>query len=372
MNTLRIIKRLFILLIILLSCGFFVSATQYEIQPIKLGMSTTLSGPSKQIGEQLHLGSAVYFDKINKNGGINGVKVQLIVADDGYEPSRAVKNTKQFVYIDKVDALFGAMGTPTSHAIIPILEQTQIPFLMPYSGASFLHRPEKISVFNLRASYADEANEQIHYLVEELKHTNIGLLIQADEFGLYVESVLRKALSKYKLKPIKVARFQRNKKNIGAALKALKASGVETICLVGTYKPLSEFINRAFEQQFTPHYTSVSFTSSSDLFNRINYPIDVMVTEVLPDYRNCNSYWCHEFSKDIQKHKINNPSRLHFEGYINAVVFSKAAGQCPQPLQRSCLMAQLNNIINNNEEIRSLFINKNNKRAVYRSKLTYK
>lgn len=372
MNTLRTINRLFIVLIILLSNGFFVSATQYEIQPIKLGMSTALSGPSKQIGEQLHLGSAVYFDKINKNGGINGVKVQLIVADDGYEPSLTVKNTRQFVYIDKVDALFGAMGTPTSHAIIPILEQTKIPFLMPYSGASFLHKPEKINVFNLRASYADEANEQIHYLVEELKHTNIGLLIQADEFGLYVEAVLSKALSKYKLKPIKVARFQRNKKNIGAALKALEVSGVEAVSLVGTYEPLSEFINRAYEQQFKPHYTSVSFTSSSDLFNKINYPADIMITEVLPENRNCNSYWCHEFSKDMQKNKIKNPSRLHLEGYINAVVFSKAAEQCPQPLQSPCLMAQLNNIINNDGEIRRLFINKNNKRAVYRSKLAYK
>ncbi|WP_350624288.1 ABC transporter substrate-binding protein, partial [Pseudoalteromonas sp. 24-MNA-CIBAN-0067] len=86
-------------------------------------------------------------------------------------------NTREFIYTNKVDALFGAMGTPTSHAIIPLLEQSKIPFLMPFSGASFLREKPSVKAFNLRASYNDEAQEQIKYLVEEHKHTKIGLFI---------------------------------------------------------------------------------------------------------------------------------------------------------------------------------------------------
>jgi len=186
MNALRIIIHLSIASIALVLGQPLAFAEQDNSKVIKLGMSTALSGPAQNIGQQLYKGSSIYFNKINNAGGINGAEVQLLVANDNYEPKQTVNNTRTFIYSDKVDALFGAMGTPTSHAIIPLLEQSKIPFLMPISGASFLHDKSRANIFNLRASYNDEAAEQIKYLVEERKHTKIGLFIQADEFGLYV------------------------------------------------------------------------------------------------------------------------------------------------------------------------------------------
>jgi len=121
---------------------------------------------------------------------------------------------------------------------------------MPFSGESFLREKPSVKAFNLRASYNDEAQEQIKYLVEEHKHTKIGLFIQADEFGLYVESGLTEALAKYNLTPAIVARYKRNSQEVESALNTLKLSGVTAICLVGTYESLSEFINSAQKQGF--------------------------------------------------------------------------------------------------------------------------
>ena len=65
-----------------------------------------------------------------------------------------------------------------------------------------------------------------------------------------------------------------------SALNTLKLSGVTAICLVGTYEPLSEFINSAQKQGFNPEYTSVSFVPSFDLFDEVNSPSHIMVTEM--------------------------------------------------------------------------------------------
>jgi len=353
------------LLFILFS--FIVKATNQTV--IKIGMSTALSGPAKKIGTQLHLGSEVYFKKINKNGGINGAQIKLLVADDGYEPKRAVKNTRHLISVENVVALFGAMGTPTSHAVTPILEKLKTPYLMPFSGAEFLHTNPTINIFNIRASYYDEAKVQIRHLVENKKHTKIGFLIQADEFGYVVETGLLKYLSKYNLKPVKVARFLRNTHEITSALKILKDSGATAICLVGTYKPLSEFINTAYEQNYKPDYTSISFASSPDLFANLKYSTDLMVTEVVPNPFQCKSVWCTEFLKDMKNANVTTPNRLHFEGYLNAVFFSLAAQHCPQPLENTCLMAQLDKTFREDQQLNSLFLDKNsiNGHVVYRS-----
>jgi branched-chain amino acid transport system substrate-binding protein len=167
-----------------------IALAEHSQPTIKLGMSTALTGPAKQIGEQLALGSNIYFNKINKENGVNGQSIDLILADDGYEPKNTVVNTREFLFDQKIHAIFGSMGTPTAHAIKPLLDRHRIPFLMPFTGADFLHNSSMPNVFNLRASYQDEAIEQINYLVKERKHEKIGLMIQADEFGYMVESNL--------------------------------------------------------------------------------------------------------------------------------------------------------------------------------------
>ena len=78
----------------------------------------------------------IYFNKINKENGINGQSIDLILADDGYEPKNTVVNTREFLFDQKIHAIFGSMGTPTAHAIKPILDRHRIPFLMPFTGAT--------------------------------------------------------------------------------------------------------------------------------------------------------------------------------------------------------------------------------------------
>jgi len=340
--------------------ALFISATSYssdKIAPIKLGMSTALSGPAKEIGSQLYQGSKLYFDKINQSGGINGQLIHLLVADDGYEPKKAVVNTREFIYSEQVFALFGSMGTPTAHAIKPLLEQHDTLYLMPYTGASFLHYQPTVNVFNLRISYLDEAKDQIKYLVEEQKNTQIGFLIQADEFGYAVETDLIKSLENYGIKPIKVARFKRNSDDIKSALEQLSKNNIDAISLVGTYQPLAEFINQAHQKSFIVNYTSVSFSSSNELFKRIKNPVKLMVTEVLPDPSTCQNSWCITFLKDMRNAGIDKPNRLLFEGYLNAVAFTVAAQQCSPPLGEDCLKNKLNSLSSSNKQLTALFNN---------------
>ena len=356
---------------LILITALFMSADSYsknQIAPIKLGMSTALSGPAKKIGSQLHQGSKIYFDKINQGGGINGQLINLLVADDGYEPKKAVVNTRKFIYSDQVFALFGSMGTPTAHAIKPLLEQHNTLYLMPYTGARFLHYQPSVNVFNLRISYLDEAKEQVKYLVEEQQSTNIGFLIQADEFGYAVETDLIKSLESYGIKPVKVARFKRNSDDIKSALQQLSKSNIDAISLVGTYQPLAEFINQAHQENFIVNYTSVSFSSSDELFKRVNNPVNLMVTEVLPDPSTCKNDWCDTFMKDMHNAGLDKPNRLLFEGYLNAAAFTAAANLCPPPLSEKCLKKQLASLSSIDKQLFALFNNKNQRQQPnYRS-----
>ena len=54
---------------------------------IRFGISAPLSGPSKDLGQQMRVGIETAFRAANSEGGIYGRMLRLVAADDGYEPA---------------------------------------------------------------------------------------------------------------------------------------------------------------------------------------------------------------------------------------------------------------------------------------------
>jgi len=320
-----------------------VSANQNKQAYIKLGMSNVLTGPAKELGQNLKQGSLAYFKRINESGGIHGKQITIISLDDGYEPHYTVENTLQLIEDEQVLALFGYVGTPTSFAILPLLTKTKTPYLMPFTGADFLRSPVTSNIFNLRASYFQEARAQVDYLVNKLKLKNIALIIQADEFGLSAQRAFISALNQYNVVPVVNARFKRNSTNIAQALTELKKTPVDAVIFVGTYQPFSQLINLAHQQSITPLFTSLSFIASQSLFSRLKHPSKIMISEVMPDPHLCEWQLCKWFIDDMNKAGVNSVNRVQLEGYLNAFVFSQAAKNCTVELTPQCLLEKLEN-----------------------------
>ncbi len=305
---------------------------------IKLG----LSGPTQYIGQGFKKGSLVYFKRLNESGGIHGRMVKLISLDDGYEPRNTVINTFKLIEEEEVFALFGYVGTPTSHAILPILNKSQILYLMPITGADFLRQPVIPNVFVLRASYDQEALAQVDYLVNKLSFKNIALVIQTDVFGLGVQRAINTLLNKHNLTPVITTRYKRNTTEVDHILTELMKKPVEAVIFIGTYIPFTNLINQAYQQGFKPVFTSFSINGDS-VSIRVKHPSRVITSEVMPDPKQCNWRLCQQFITDMKDAGINNTNRLQLEGYLNAFVFSQVAKKCPVTLTTQCLQQKLEN-----------------------------
>src|SRR5205085_600121 len=109
---------------------------------ILFGQVAALEGPSAALGQAMRQGILAAFTEINTKGGVNGRKLKLISRNDGYDPDRSVVETVKLIYEDRVFALIGAVGTPTSIATAPIAASNDVPFIGPASGAEFLTTSE--------------------------------------------------------------------------------------------------------------------------------------------------------------------------------------------------------------------------------------
>ena len=163
---------------------------------IRIGQSAAFGGPASALGQGMRKGLQAAFNLINEAGGVHGRKIKMITYDDGYEPNKAIANTKRLIETDNVFALIGEVGTPTSKAVQPIAKSASVPFIGPFTGAGFLRNPDNAHVVNFRGSYDQETEAWIKHLTTDLGVKRIAILYQDDSFGRVGLSGVNKALKK--------------------------------------------------------------------------------------------------------------------------------------------------------------------------------
>jgi ABC-type branched-subunit amino acid transport system substrate-binding protein len=250
---------------------------------IVFGQAAVLEGPAAALGLGMQLGLNAAFDEINAKGGVHGRKLKLVSINDGYEPDRAIAATKKLIEADKVFALVGAVGTPTSAAAQPVATAAKVPFIGAFTGAGFLRNPKLENVINVRASYDAETEAWVRHLTEDLKISKIAIFYQDDAFGRAGLSGFKKAMEKRKMEILAEATYERNTVAVKSALLALKRAEPEAVVIVGAYKPVAEFIKLSRKVNFNPVFVNISFVGANALAKELGPEgKGVIVSQVVP------------------------------------------------------------------------------------------
>ena len=122
-------KRMSVLALSLL-CSSFAQAAE----PIKIGITTILSGPMADRGQSEQYGAQLALDHINQTGGLLGRPVEAFYADNACKPDVGVPATKRLLDEVHVPVIIGALCTPVTHAIMPVMQQAKVPLVIATSA----------------------------------------------------------------------------------------------------------------------------------------------------------------------------------------------------------------------------------------------
>jgi len=123
--------RIVIIVALVLCC---VSSASFAGEPIKVGAFFALSGPAANIGTPTKLVAQMAADKINKEGGINGRPIELVIGDTESDPAKAAVIAKKFIFNDKVAAIIGPTTTAEGMSVKKIVEEAGVPTFMAVGG----------------------------------------------------------------------------------------------------------------------------------------------------------------------------------------------------------------------------------------------
>jgi ABC-type branched-subunit amino acid transport system substrate-binding protein len=319
---------------LLLAALSFCAASQAQL---RIGISGPLEG--KNAGSMLEIvkGAEIYFDQVNRAGGINGQKVQLLARNDDFQVDKTVAVVRKLIEEDQVLGLMLVRGTPHNEAILPLIAKHRVPLIAPSTGAMVFHQPVNPYVFNVRTAYQTEARR----LVELLKTTQmrrIAVLYVADGFGKDVLAGLNQGFLDAQMQPIAVVPFDRdaatkdNTDFVVGAVPALIKGDPEVIIVVGAGLAVK---NATLAIRAAGSHANIATMSNnaSGAFVALmgKHARGTIVTQVFPDPKNYTDGLVAEAQVASRASKVTLTTGM-MEGFAAAKVTAaalKAAGRNP-------------------------------------------
>jgi ABC-type branched-subunit amino acid transport system substrate-binding protein len=312
---------------------------------ITLGMSAPFSGPNGAYGIDMRTVIQTYFDQVNKGGGVNGRKLELIALDDGYETERTVANTKTLINEKNVFALLAYYGSsPTTEAMNTVFGPARVPLVGTISGAgtlreSLAQNPSNRQMFNVRASYADETDAIVNQLVS-LGLKSIAVFYQNDGFGKSGLEGVTAALKKHNLAPSAVGTVERNSVEVDPAVITIGKAKPQAVVMVTLYKPTAAFVRAMKKAGQNPMFMTLSPVGTEQLVQELGPEArGIGISQVMPYPWNDIVPMVRDYQKLVGSK--GGYSYYGIEGYATARIMVDALRRAGKDLTREKLFAAL-------------------------------
>jgi ABC-type branched-subunit amino acid transport system substrate-binding protein len=229
------------------------SDTGVTADTIKIGSHYPLTGVAAPGYSTIPLGAQAYFDYVNKNGGVNGRKIDWVYKDDAYNPTNTSQVVNELVLKDEVFAIMGGLGTPTHSAVVDFLNSEGVPDLFVASGSRLWGEDPKKNpdTFGWQTDYESEGKIIGQYIAQKFPNAKVGLFLQDDDFGQDGEKGVRQFIDK---QVVSAQRYTPGNTAVGPQIAALKAAGADFVVgfNVPAYTALSQLT--ALQLGFKPQW----------------------------------------------------------------------------------------------------------------------
>ncbi len=211
--------------------SFLIAASAHAVDPVKIGVVSTLTGPYAEWGTFQVNGLKLALDDINKAGGILGRQVELQVEDNAStNPGTVLAFTKLFAD-PAIKGIVGPIASTQIQAASPSIARSGVPTMIGGTDPS-LTRIDNKWVFRARPNDLYSSRVIADFGVNTLKVRKWAIIHATDAFGNGGAKALTDELQKRGITPVLDQGYTSNSQDFAPVVLAIKKSGADVL---GTY-----------------------------------------------------------------------------------------------------------------------------------------
>lgn len=303
----------------LAACGFAAIATAaVGAEPIKIGISITQSPPGSVVqGTQVKDGVEIVKDMINKQGGVLGRPIELVIEDDQGIPEKGRAAAEKLITRDKVVAITGGHQSSVCLAAIEVAKRYNTPYVNTNCWADAVRTKGYANVFNAPI-YSSRVAESVAGTLGKLGAKRIVAFAENTDYGIGQAKAIGEALKKTPGISYKYETLDRAGKDFTPAILPLRANPPDVVLMVMLPPPAYIVMNQLYEQGVAPSaktwlYDTSSVADYPDFWQNVKEAGKYMLNFALYHPAMKQPPLAKEVANAYKQRTKNDPNRLMFQ-----------------------------------------------------------
>ncbi|MFP3998820.1 MAG: ABC transporter substrate-binding protein [Desulfobacterales bacterium] len=209
-----------------------VPAAEAGEKTYKIGGVFSVTGPASFLGDPEKKSMELAIDEINESGGVDGRKLEAEIYDTEGDPSKTVTSVTKLINKDRATAIIGPSLTPTTLAVVPMVERAKLPFVSCAAGNKIVE-PVKPWVFKTAQSDI-QAVASIYEHIKQRDIKKVAIITVANAFGESGKEQLIEQASDFGLTVVRSESFGAGDSDMTAQLTKIRREDPGAIICWGT------------------------------------------------------------------------------------------------------------------------------------------
>ena len=224
-------KYIWIILIIIICIVTFIFLNKdNKNTTIKIGVSTILSGDFAALGENIVNAAKLTVEEINKSGGINGKKIELIIEDAGLDGKSGLSAAQKLINIDRVKYIIGGTSSNGTLSVAPLVNKEHIIYMTPVTGGSNV---DNAGEYIFRTANSDLlAGRDIATAMNKLGYKKVGVIAEVTEYTIDLKKSFEKQTLSLGNEIVVSEEFQSGTTDFRTLISKIKFSKIEALLIV--------------------------------------------------------------------------------------------------------------------------------------------
>jgi branched-chain amino acid transport system substrate-binding protein len=218
---------------------------------IKVGVYGDLSGTTSSFGQSTKNGIELATEEINKNGGVLGKKLELVIEDDQGKPEQAKTVVQKLISQDKVQVVLGEVASTNSLAAAPVAQDAKIPMISPSSTNP---KVTEIGDYIFRVCFIDpfQGSVMAKYAANDLKAKTAAIFgdVQSD-YSKGLTQYFTQEFTKLGGKILEEQKYTQNDTDFKGQLTSIRQKNPDVIYVPGYYGEVGIIVKQARELGMT-------------------------------------------------------------------------------------------------------------------------
>ncbi len=233
--------------VLLLLAGATITA--HAGNTVKIGLSAPLTGDWAEYGNDFKRSITMVFDKVNKEGGVHGKQLQLVIMDSRGDPKEAVLIAQKFVANPEIIAEIGDFSSSCSMAAAPVYEKANMTQLSPTASHMDFTKKGK-NMFRVVTTQGIEGPFNARWAVKDLGKKRIATIYINNDWGVDANKFFVQEAKKLGAEVVAQEAFVPGEKDFTAILTKVKRLKPDLIYLPAFYADAAAILNQAKRMHF--------------------------------------------------------------------------------------------------------------------------